>query len=98
MNRGEFWRYEPKGSPRQRDVLIVSADGINASTRRWIYGLDVVDQDPGDILTVRLDDHRWADGTTLSRLWRDWLTEPLGSVSGEALEAIDAMLRGALDL
>lgn len=98
MNRGEFWRYEPKGSPRQRNVLIVSADGINASTRRWVYGIEVVDQDPGDILAVRLDERRWADGTTLSRLWRDWLTEPLGSAGTDTREAIDAMLRGALDL
>lgn len=98
MNRGEFWHYEPKGSPRHRNMLIVSADGVNASTRRWVYGLEVVDQDPADILAVRLNEHRWIDGTTLSRLWRDWLTEPHGTANPDILDAVDAMLRGALDL
>lgn len=98
MNRGELWRYEPKGSPRHRVVLVVSADGINASTRRWVYGLEVVDHDPEDILAVRLPDDRWVNGTTLSRLWRGWLAQQVGNVDQEAKQAVDAMLRGALDL
>src|SRR5690606_20980527 len=81
--RGDLWRYDPKGSPRQRTVLIVSADGISNSTRRWVYGLDVVDSDPGDILSVRLGDGRWVNGTSLSRLWRDWLTEQVGTVDND---------------
>lgn len=98
MIRGDLWRYNPKGSPRQRTVLIVSADGISSSTRRWVYGLDVVDSDPGDILSVRLGDGRWVNGTSLCRLWRDWLTEQVGSVDVEVREAIDGLLRTALDL
>nr|PZM90896.1 MAG: hypothetical protein DIU77_17350 [Thermocrispum agreste] len=98
MIRGDLWRYDPKGSPRQRTVLIVSADGISNSTRRWVYGLDVVDSDPGDILSVRLGDGRWVNGTSLSRLWRDWLTEQVGTVDNDVRDAVDGLLRTALDL
>ena len=98
MNRGDLWRYEPKGSPRQRTILIISADGVNASTRRWVYGLDIVEQDPEDILAVRLVDGRWVNGTSLTRLWRDWLTQRQGAIDTNTQDAVDAMLRGALDL
>lgn len=98
MIRGDLWRYVPKASPRERTVLIVSADGINSSSRRWVYGLDVIDQDPQDILAVRLAHDRWANGTSLSRLWRDWLTERVGVVDTETRDSVDAMLRTALDL
>jgi hypothetical protein len=96
--RGEVWRYAPEGSPRVRTILIVSADGINRSSRRWVYGLDIVDDDPEDMLAVRLVDGRWISGTSLSRLWRDWLVERLGAIDGETEGSIDGMLRGALDL
>jgi hypothetical protein len=79
-------------------VLIVSANGIGNSTRRWVYGLDVVDSDPGDILSVRLADGRWVNGTSLSRLWRDWLTEQVGTVDDDVRDAVDGLLRTALDL
>ena len=98
MIRGELWRYVSKGSPRERTVLIVSADGINNSTRRWVYGLDVIDHDPDDILAMRLGDRHWINGTSLSRLWRDWLTDYLGRVDADGQEAVDALLRSALDL
>jgi hypothetical protein len=96
--RGEVWRYAPKGMPRERTVLIVSADGINNSPRPWVYGLEVVAEDPRDILTVHLPGQLWVNGTSLSRLWRDWLRERVGSLEGEALDAVDAMLRTAIDL
>lgn len=98
MIRGEVWRYAPKGSPRERTVLVVSADGINNSSRQWVYGLEITDHDPQDILTVRLPHGLWANGTSLNRLWRDWFTEHLGGIDGETQDAVDAMLRTALDL
>lgn len=98
MIRGQVWRYAPKGSPRERTVLIVSADGINNSSRQWVYGLDVIDQDPEDILGVQLSGGLWLSGTSLSRLWRDWFTEQIGEIDTETQGAVDAMLRTALDL
>jgi hypothetical protein len=79
-------------------VLIVSADGINASNRRWVYGLHIIDHDPEDILAVRLAGDRWVNGTSLMRLWRGWFTEHVGTVDADTQDAVDAMLRGALDL
>jgi len=97
--RGAIYRYEPKGSPRRRDVLIVSADGINDSSRRWLYALDVRDGDSGDLLTVRLPDGRWADGCSLTRVYREWLAgPPQGHIGEETLRDVEAMLRSGLDL
>ncbi len=99
MRRGGIYAYEPKGSPRHRDVLIVSADGINDSARSWLYALDVRDGDSGDLLTVRLPDGRWADGCSLTRVYRGWLTGPEQSaVDSETLHNVEAMLRSGLDL
>lgn len=98
MTRGDVWRYAPKGSPRERTILVVSADGINNSPRQWVYGLDTVDQDPRDILAVQVGDGLWLNGTSLSRLWRDWFTEQIGTIDTDTQEAVDAMLRTALDL
>jgi mRNA interferase MazF len=97
--RGAIYRYEPKGSPRRRDVLIVSADGINDSTRSWLFALDVRDGDSGDLLTVRLPDGRWADGCSLTRVYREWLAGPPQAHIGEdTLRDVEAMLRSGLDL
>ncbi|HKT05763.1 MAG TPA: hypothetical protein VJT31_40145 [Rugosimonospora sp.] len=98
MIRGEVWRYAPKGIPRERTVVIVSADGINNSSRPWLYGLEVVHEDPQDILAVQLPGRLWVNGTSLSRLWREWLCEHVGSLEDDAMEAVDAMLRTAIDL
>ena len=99
MKRGAIYRYEPKGSPRQRDVLIVSADGINDSGRSWLYALDVRDSDGGELLAVRLPDGRWADGCSLTRVYREWLTGPQqGEVDADTLHHVEAMLRSGLDL
>ncbi len=98
MIRGEVWRYAPKGLPRERTVLIVSANGINNSARPWVYGLEVVDEDPHDILSVALPGNIWVNGTSLSRLWREWLRERIGSVEDDALDHVDGMLRTAMDL
>jgi mRNA interferase MazF len=96
--RGEVWRYAPKGTPRERAVLIVSADGINNSPRQWVYGLELMGDDPRDILAVQLPAGSWVNGTSLSRLWRDWFTERIGTLDGESRDAVDAMLRTALDV
>jgi mRNA interferase MazF len=97
--RGAIYRYEPKGSPRRRDVLIVSADGINDSTRSWLFALDVRDGDSGDLLTVRLPDGRWADACSLTRVYREWLAGPPQAHIGEdTLRDVEAMLRSGLDL
>ncbi|MGI8648597.1 MAG: hypothetical protein DLM55_11555 [Acidimicrobiales bacterium] len=98
MKRGEIWSYVPQGSPRKRTVLIVSANGVNDSTRRWFYAVEIVDSDPQDILSVRMSTQSWISGTSLTRVLRDWLTEPVGSVSEDIMDAVAAALRAALSL
>ncbi|MGH3546148.1 MAG: hypothetical protein ACRDPW_09525 [Mycobacteriales bacterium] len=98
MKRGEIWSYAPLGSPRRRTVVVVSADGVNDSTRRWLYTVELVDTDPQDILSVKISDERWISGMSLTRALRDWFDEPTGSVDRESMDALDAVLRGALAL
>ncbi len=98
MKRGEIWSYAPQGSPRKRTVVIVSADGVNDSTRRWLYAAELIDTDPQDILSVRVSEDRWVTGMSLTRVLCDWFDEPLGSLDQESMDALDAVLRGALAL
>ena len=79
-------------------MLIVSSDGINESPRAWLLGLEVVDEDPDDILAVSMGEHSWVTTSSLSRLYRGWLVERTGKAGPEALESVDHALRAALDL
>lgn len=101
VQRGEIWRYRPKGPRGERLVLIVSGAGINADDRRaWLIGLDVLSHDPHDLLAVPVPGHGWADASTVVRVYRRWLAEGdrIDVVTPEALEAVDVALRAALDL
>lgn len=98
MRRGELWAYAPKGMPRQRQLVIVSSDGINDSARTWLLAVEVVNDDPGDILAVHVPDLGWVYAGSVSRAYRDWLTERLDQLAPETMESIDTALRAALDL
>jgi hypothetical protein len=43
---------------------------------RRLIGIEVVDQDTGDLLAVALPEGTWADASTLVRVFRRWLVEP----------------------
>lgn len=79
-------------------MLIVSSDGINDSPRAWLLGLEVVAEDPHDILAVSVADQRWVTTSSLSRIYRGWLVERTGQTASDALESVDHALRAALDL
>ena len=98
MRRGELWAYTPKGIPRQRRMLLVSSDGINESPRPWLLAVELVDDDPGDILAVPVPDLGWVDAGSISRAYRGWLSERLDQLSAETMDSIDSVLRAALDL
>jgi mRNA-degrading endonuclease toxin of MazEF toxin-antitoxin module len=99
VQRGEVWRYDAKGPRGDRLVVIVSGSGINADDRRpWLIGIEVVDQDPGDLLAVPLPEGTWADASTLVRVFRRWLVEPIETLDAATVERIDVALRAALDL
>ncbi len=98
MRRGELWAYAPQGMPRQRRLVIVSSDGINDSARTWLLAVEVVEEDPGEILAVHVPDLGWVNAGSVSRAYRGWLTTRLDELGPETLESIDTALRAALDL
>jgi mRNA-degrading endonuclease toxin of MazEF toxin-antitoxin module len=101
VRRGELWRYEPVISRQGQSTLrlIVSADGINdAESLPIVYGLHVLDSDPGELLAVQVESWGWASALTLERVMRRRLVERVGAVTGEILERVDASLRAALEL
>lgn len=63
-----------------------------------VYGVHVVQTDPGKLLAVRVEPWGWASALTLELVIRRRLVEHVGTVSGETLEQVDSALRAALDL
>lgn len=99
MNRGEVWQYSAKGPRGDRTVVIVSGSGINADPRRpWLIGADIVDTDPGDLLAVDLGGGRWADASTVVRVFRRWLIARVDTLDAPSMDRVDIALRAALDL
>ncbi|WP_026343974.1 hypothetical protein [Nocardia sp. BMG111209] len=98
MHRGELWSYNPHGSTRRRNIVLISSDGINESPRPWLIAAEVLDEDPQDILAVTLPGHGWMHAGNLGRIYRGWLAERLGAVDPDVVERIDTALRAAMDL
>ncbi len=97
MRRGELWRYAPPSSPRRRVVAIVSSDGVNESPRPWLIAADVHLEDPQDILAVPVQGG-WINAADLSRIYRPWTTEQVGTLDDDTRDRLDTALRAALDL
>ncbi|GAA1590891.1 hypothetical protein GCM10009678_86440 [Actinomadura kijaniata] len=99
MRRGEMWRYSAKGPRGERLVLLVSSDGINDDPRRnWLLAVELAENDPRDLLAVPVPGRRWADASTVVRVYRRWLIEPVKVLDAETMDRVDAALRAALDL
>lgn len=98
MRQGEIWSYVPEGSPRRPRVVIVSSDGINQSTRPWLLGAPITEDDPQDILAVPIEGHGWIAAFNLSRLYRGWLRERVDELDQPTRERVASALRAALDL
>jgi mRNA interferase MazF len=79
-------------------VVIISSDGVNQSRRPWLLGAPLADRDPGDILAVPVEGHGWVSAGNLSRYYRGWLREHIGTLDGQALDELDSALRAALEL
>ncbi|MFR9750546.1 hypothetical protein ACL02S_05870 [Nocardia sp. 004] len=98
MRRGELWTYTPHGSLRRRTVVLISSDGINDSSRPWLIGAEVVEDDPHDILAVPVREHGWAHAGNIGRVFRGWLAERVDVVDTGTLDRLDTALRAAMDL
>lgn len=100
LRRGAVYPYKPvlqrPGQSLQR--LIVSADPLNESSLPVALGLQVVDRDPGSLLSVRLEGHGWAIITTIEQVIKSRLDESAGVISSDEQQAVDNALRAALDL
>ncbi|WP_067673667.1 hypothetical protein [Nocardia miyunensis] len=98
MRKGELWIYNPHGSPRRRDIILISSDGINESPRPWLIAAELLDEDPQDILAVSIPGHGWVHAGNLGRIYRGWLVERIDAVQDDTLERLDTALRAAMDL
>lgn len=98
MRRGDLWIYHPHGSPRRRNIILISSDGINSSPRPWLIAAELLDADPRDILAVTIPGHGWVHAGNLGRIYRGWLAEHIGAVDAGTLERLDTALRAAMDL
>ncbi len=79
--------------------LIVSANGINdAESLPIVFGVHVLDSDPGQLLAVHVAPWGWASALTLERVMRRRLVEQLATVPDDVLEQVDASLLAALEL
>ncbi|MFB8003635.1 hypothetical protein [Nocardia sp. NPDC056000] len=101
MIRGEIWLHAPTlgttVSPRRDLVAIISDQMIIESPYRWLHVVPISDADPGHVLAT-LTSHGWADVLELTRVYRPWVTEKVGELTGEELDALDARLRTAQGL
>lgn len=100
MRRGEVYEYTPvisrPGQSRAR--LIVSSQDVNdAPDARVVLGLHIVDRDPG-LLGVRIDDLGWASALTFEVVLRSRLGSLLYTATSDEIEAVNAVLRVAIDL
>jgi len=98
VRRGELWSYHPRGSTRQRTVVIISSDGINESSRQWLIAAELLEQNPQDILAVTVPDRGWVHAGNIGRIYRGWLAEHIDTMDTEVLDRVDTALRAAMDL
>ncbi|MFI6871319.1 hypothetical protein [Nocardia sp. NPDC050406] len=98
MRKGEVWVYNPHGSFRRRNIILISSDGINESPRPWLIAAEILESDPQDILAVSIPGHGWIHAGNLGRIYRHWLAERIDVVDTDIAERIDTALRAAMDL
>ena len=99
MRRGEIWRYVSKGLARERLVVVVSTDAVNAAPEQgWFLGLEITPEDPGHLLAVEVPDKGWVTPQQLDALYRRSCVEQVGRIEDEVMERVGSMLRIALDL
>jgi len=79
-------------------VVIISSDGVNQSRRPWLLGAPLAEENPQDILAVPVEGHGWVSAGNLSRYYRGWLREHVGTLEDQALDELDSALRAALEL
>lgn len=101
MQRGEIWGYRPV-LPRPGQSLlrmILSADGVNRdSVLPVVIGAQILDRDPGGLLSVRVGVHGWLSLLTIEAVLRSRLDDHVATVTAEESAAVDVALAAMLDM
>lgn len=108
MRQGQVWRFDrdrptKENDPRTPYRVIVSADYRLVPERRWVLTAPVVSAlDVDTPVAVRLQDGDpvtgWIRADEITRTYTPWLSDPLGTVTPQTLEALAAALRTEMDL
>lgn len=100
MHRGEVYEYLPviprPGQSRMR--LIISAQGINEADHPVVLGLQVLDRDPGGLLSIRLAHLGWASVLTIEAVLKSRLGNLVYTTTEEEMDSVSTALRAAQDL
>lgn len=83
---------------QSRARLIISSQGVNDAEYPVVLGLQVVDRDPGGLLSVRIDELGWASVLTIEAVLRSRLGGVLHRCTEEEMDAVSVALRAAQDL
>lgn len=78
--------------------LIISAQGINDAEHPVVLGLQVLDRDPGGLLSIRLGTLGWASVLTIEAVLRSRLGALLYTATEDEMTAVSTALRAAQDL
>ena len=101
MQRGEIWAYRP-ALPRPGQSLlrlILSAEGVNRNPALpVVIGAQVLDRDPGGLLSVRLHPHGWLSLLTIEAVLRSRLDEHVGTATPDEMAAVEVALAAMLDM
>ena len=82
---------ERPGQSRLR--LIVSNDALNHDeSLAVVRGVQILDHDPGGLLTVRIEPHGWAQVMTSEAVMRRRLVEQVGTATAEEMEAVEVAI------
>lgn len=101
MQRGEIWAYRPALSRPGQSLLrlILSAEGVNQNPALpVVIGAQVLDRDPGGLLSVQLHAHGWLSLLTIEAVLRSRLDEHVGTATLNEMAAIEVALAAMLDM
>lgn len=100
LRRGEIRPYQPVLQRPGQSLLrlIVSVDALNDTPLPIVHGLQIVEHDPGTLLSVQLEGHGWAIATTIEQVVKRRLGDVVDTASPSEMEAVDRALRAMLGL
>lgn len=79
--------------------LILSAEGVNQDPALpVVIGAQVIDRDPGGLLSVRLGAHGWVTLLTIEAVLRSRLDKHVGTASLDEMAAVEVALAAMLEM